>query len=100
MEILERDANIDNLVLLINIRFGPPEQLESQINLIVDLRKRTLKPVMSIVPFSSPEEMQRARSITQKLQQRGVPVFPSIERGAFALRNALDYYSLKGSIDI
>jgi hypothetical protein len=28
-------------------------------------------------------------------QEKGVPAFPSIERGAKALRNAFDYYNYK-----
>ncbi len=99
MEILERDANTDNLVLLGHARFATPEQLESHIDLMASIRERTPKAVMSIIPFSSPEEMQRVREITQKFQDKGIPTFPSIERAAFALRNALDYYSLKSSID-
>ena len=31
--------------------------------------------------------------------EKGIPTFPSTERGAFALKNALDYYRLKSSID-
>jgi len=101
MEILERDANIDNLVLLTTAssRFGHAEQLQSQINLMTDLRRRTSKPVMAVVAFSGPEEMKKAADITQKLQNGGVPAFPSIRRGAFALKNALDYYSFKSGID-
>jgi len=101
MEILERDANIDNLVLLTTAssRFGRAEQLQSQINLMTGLRRRTSKPVMAVVSFSGPEEMKKAADITQKLQNGGVPAFPSIRRGAFALKNALDYYSFKSGID-
>ncbi len=99
MEILERDANIDNLVLLITMRFRTPEQLGSSVNLVVDIRKRTPKPVMAILSCSfSPGEVQQAGDVIQKLQSGGVPAFIALERGAFALRNALDYYSLKSSV--
>jgi len=98
MEILERDANIDNLVLLIAMRFGTDEQLQSQVNLLAELRRRTPKPVMSIIPSSTPEEMRRAREVIKKCQEEGVPAFSSMERGALALRNALDYYSLNRTL--
>ncbi len=99
MEILERDANIDNIVLLGNASWGTPEQIQGQVSIMVDIQERTLKPVMAIIPFATPDEMQRARELTKQLQERGIPVFPSIERGARALRNALDYYAFKSGAD-
>ena len=99
MRILERDTNVDNLVLLLTEHFGPPEQVESQVNLMADIRKRTSKPVMVVVGFSTPEEMQRAADITKKYQEKGIPAFVSTERGAFALKNTLDYYSSGNSVD-
>ncbi|MDD5037862.1 MAG: CoA-binding protein [Dehalococcoidales bacterium] len=95
MEILERDVNIDNLVLLLSARFGAGGQLESNINAVLDLVKRTSKPVMTILsPSFSPAEVQQAGNIIQKLQGGGVPTFVALERGARALRNALDYHNL------
>ena len=99
MEILERDANIDNIVLLGNARWGTPEQIQGQVGIMADIKERTPKPVMVIIPFATPNEMQRARELTKQFQERGIPAFPSIERGALALRNALDYYSFKSGAD-
>jgi acyl-CoA synthetase (NDP forming) len=99
MEILERDANIDNIVLLGNARWGTPEQIQGQVGIMADIKERTPKPVMAIIPFATPNEMQRARELTKQFQERGIPAFPSIERGALALRNALDYYSFKSGAD-
>jgi len=96
-EILERDANIDNLVLMINLRFETLEQIQSNIDIISDIRRISIKPVMAIVPFSSPEEMRRTREISKKLLEQDIPTFPSMERGACALKDALDYYRLKKS---
>ena len=100
IEILEQDANIDNLVLLTtaSLRFSTAEQLQSQIDLMADVKKRASKPVMAILPFSTPEEMRSSREVTKKFQDGGIPTFPTLERGANALRNALDYYTLKKSI--
>ena len=93
LKILERDANVDNLVLLVGLGFGMPENLDSEVNLLADIKERTPKPVMVVAPFSAPEEMRRGREIGKKYQARSIPVFASIERGARALKNALDYYS-------
>ncbi|MBI2980315.1 MAG: CoA-binding protein [Chloroflexi bacterium] len=97
MEILERDANIDNLVLLVTARFwGGLEQMEAHINAAVDIRQKTAKPVLAIISYSfSPEEVEQARNIIQKFQGGGVPAFIALERGANALKNTLDYYRLK-----
>ena len=100
MEILERDSNVDNLVLIFTMRFitsgwTTSEQVQSSIDMMADIRKRTSKPVMAIVVYSTATGMQRARELTQKFQQRGIPAFPSMRRGALALKNALDYYRLK-----
>ena len=99
MEILERDANIDNLVLLLTARWATSGQLETHINSVIDMRNRTSKPVMAIVSHSfSPGEVEQAGGIIQKLQSGGVPTFVALERGAHALRNALDYYGLKSNV--
>ncbi|MBI2328080.1 MAG: CoA-binding protein [Chloroflexi bacterium] len=102
LEILERDTNIDNLVLLILLMPGNAAntaQLENSINLMVDMRKKTLKPLMAITTFFTNEDMQQARDVTQKLEGGGVPTFHTIERGARALRNALRYYRFRGTVE-
>ena len=95
MEIFNRDANVDSLVLLTGARWGMTETPQADIDSMGYIREKSLKPVMAVVSFSTPEEMQGAREATKKFQERGVPAFPSIERGARALRNALDYYQHK-----
>ncbi|MFC1965423.1 CoA-binding protein [Chloroflexota bacterium] len=96
LKILVQDANIDNLVMFITTRWGTPKELKALINLLTDIRKGTSKPVMSIIPYVTPNEMDRAKRVAQELQEGGVPSFSTMERGARALRNALDYYVLKG----
>ena len=93
LEILGQDANVDNLVLLSGARFGNPEQLESQTNLLRDISQRTSKPVVVIVSYSfSPRDVEQAGTVISKLQEGGIPVFVSLQRGARALKNVLDYY--------
>lgn len=94
LEILGRDANVDNLVLLSGARFGNPEQLESQTNQLRDIGQRTSKPVIVIVSYSfSPRDVEQAGIVISKLQEGGIPVFVSLQRGAQALKNVLDYYN-------
>jgi len=99
--ILERDANIDNLVLLTRVGsfLFSPELREADINAAVNIKKKTSKPVMAILPYSTSEEMEEARGTIPRFQEGGVPVFPSMERGASALKRVLDYYSFKSSTD-
>jgi len=98
VEILALDDNIDNLALIVSTKPGwhfAPEQLQGTIDLVNDIKKRALKPVMAIVFFSTPDAEQEARGVMLKLQEIGIPAFPTIERGASALKNALDYYRIK-----
>ena len=93
-EILERDANIDNLMLLTRAgTFLFSDQLrDADIEAVVNIRKKTAKPVLAVIHYSTPEEMKEATEVIPRFQDDGVPLFPSMERGAAALRNALDYY--------
>ncbi len=97
MEIFDRDENIDNLVLLTGARWGMTETPRIDIDTMGEIKEQSSKPVMAVVAFSTPEEMQGAREATRLFQEKGVPAFPSIERGARALKNALDYYRYKNS---
>ncbi len=92
IDILERDADIDNLVFLVHSRPANPEYLESQLGLLAGLKRKTVKPMMAIHPGSvSSEAIQEASGIIQRLDGSGVPTFVALERGAQALRNALKY---------
>ncbi|MFC2070534.1 CoA-binding protein [Chloroflexota bacterium] len=96
IEILERDGNTDNLVLLVNARSGPGGPPGELVDLLIEVRQKNSKPVIAIIPSSfSSEEVQQAGEVMLKLQSGGVPAFISLERGAFALGKALDYYSMK-----
>ena len=98
LEILVGDENIDNMVLIMNARSS--DGMEDQINSVIDVSKSTSKPVMAILTWSfSPDGVQLAGEIIQGLQNGGVPVFISPERGALALRKALDYYIMKHGVN-
>ena len=99
IEILERDTNIDNLMLVMMVRIGfrSPEEFENDIRMVVEIRERALKPVLVILSSLAPTDMQQSADIGRRLQDSGIPVFSTFERGALALRNALDYYRFKNN---
>jgi acyl-CoA synthetase (NDP forming) len=96
LEIIGQDANIDNVVLLSQARWAAAEDVKVHIDPLVDIREKTGKPVMAIVSYSTPNEMERAAEVTKRFQKNDIPTFPTIERGAKALKNALDYYRRQG----
>jgi acyl-CoA synthetase (NDP forming) len=95
MDILEADANIDNLVLMTSVTsmFRASEQLEREITLLADLAQRTAKPVAVVLGYFSAESFAETREVGQRLRALGVPLFVSLERGARAIRNALAYHT-------
>ena len=100
--IVAGDRNIDNLVLLSRVgtfMFGP-ELRDADIRAALDVKGKTSKPVLAVLPYYNPEEMSEARETIPRFQEGGVPVFPTLERAATALRNALDYCRFKRSLDI
>jgi len=100
MDIIGRDTNVDNVVLLMYTGTGGPpgidDRRDEEIESIVELSRRSSKPVMVTisVPFL-PKVVGEARTLVKKLQDGGVPAFTSLERGALALRNTLDYYRFR-----
>ena len=98
VEILMRDTGTDNLVVLINTSLGPIGPLEETIALLVETRNKSTRPILAIVPSSfSPEDVVKVRDVMLRLRDGGIPAYTTLERGAFALRKALDYYTLKNS---
>jgi acyl-CoA synthetase (NDP forming) len=97
LEILEQDANIDNLILLETIlpMRRSSKQREAYINALIDIRQKSPKPVAAILGPASPEMMEEVGAFINKLREGGIPTFLNLERGARALKNTLDYYRLK-----
>ena len=63
---------------------------------MLEMRQRTDKPVLAVIGHQhTPEEVQAAIELMGRLQSAGIPAFLGMERGAFALRNALEYYRVK-----
>ena len=99
LNIIGCDANIDNIVLIVGARWGVPKNLREQIKALASVREKNSKPVLAIASFSTPTEMRRVRNISQEFLKGGIPTFTSMEKAAFALRNALEYYRLQSNSD-
>ena len=97
LDILEGDANVDNLVFLatVSTMFRAAEQRDRDVEMLIDIRNRSKKPVATILGFTSPEAYKETMEFTQKLRDGGIPTFPNLERGAQALKNTLDYYRVR-----
>lgn len=93
--ILAQDANIDTLIGIAGTKPGRrmmPQQLEGNLELMRHVKESTSKPLMVFVFLHSPDAFNEARDVILRFQETGIPAFPSIERGARALRNVFDYY--------
>jgi len=97
LKILEHDASVDNIALSMALGLGGLIQnfMEEFIHTVIETKEKSSKPVMVVFNVSSPEEMQLMLDASKKLQDCGIPAFPSFERGARALRNAVSYYNFK-----
>ena len=87
------------MILMLAAGSKTEEDIENEISLVVGTRKRSSKPVMVITPATRLQKTRLVRKVRKKLQEGGVPVFSSLERGAKALRNAVEYYQLKDAIN-
>ncbi|MBN1665297.1 MAG: CoA-binding protein [Deltaproteobacteria bacterium] len=95
MGILARDANIDNIFYIVSTRPGRnigPEQLHGTLDTLDMLKKTSAKPLITAVFFHTPEAQKVSREVMFKIQDMGIPAFPSVPRSATALKKALDYY--------
>ncbi|MBI4763082.1 MAG: hypothetical protein HY787_00550 [Deltaproteobacteria bacterium] len=72
-------------------------RLDSLVDMIADVKDQVGKPVISIITYYSLEELPLVKEAVRKFQGKGIPTFPSIERGAVALKNAFDYYRMRDS---
>jgi len=94
MKIVSRDANIDNVAYFVSTRPGrhiSREQLQNTMEILEDI-KQLPKPLITVVLLSTSDAAKEVKEIMDILQERGIPAFPSVTRGAQALKNTYDYY--------
>lgn len=95
MGIVSRDANIDNIAYIVSTRPGrsiSTEQFQNTLAVLEDIKNQS-KPLIAMVFLHTPDASREVGGIIKKLQERGITAFPSIPRGARALKNAFDYYN-------
>jgi len=98
LDILERDAHTDNLLLIMMIgSFSRgTEQFDRDVAMLNDLRKRTTKPISVIINTGMSDNTLDIRHAAVKLRDIGVPAFFSLDSGAQALRNAFSFHGFRG----
>ena len=95
MGIVAKDANIDNIFYMVSTRPGNsffPQQIPNTIEMLLDIQRSSTKPLITAVFLNTPDGQREAREVMFKLQDSGIPAFPSVQRAATALKKALDYY--------
>jgi acyl-CoA synthetase (NDP forming) len=99
IEILGHDDNIDNIVLVVGTRWGIPKDIGAHIDALIEIKEKTSKPALSIIHYSTPVEMRRARRVSQQFLEKGIPTFASMERADFALKRAWEYHSFQSATE-
>lgn len=99
LDILGRDSNLDAIGLeLPTIVLAPtwerhPELLDSLLDTLIEFRDRCPKPLLTMLTAGHREAV--ALAIRDKMREKGIPSFPTFQRGAAALKKAADYYAWK-----
>ncbi|MBU4315798.1 MAG: CoA-binding protein [Proteobacteria bacterium] len=95
LDIVVRDANIDNIFYMVSSRPGSgfmAGHVSNTLDMLDAIRKSSPKPLITAVFLQTPDAQREVREVMFKLQNLGIPAFPSVQRAATALKNALDYY--------
>jgi len=99
IDILNSDEQIDavvlelSLVFLTRLEWIVPNFFGNLIDALTRYKARSNKPFITILVSAHAES--EAIEAKKKLVERGIPSFPSFERGAKALKKVVEYYSLQ-----
>jgi len=97
LDVMEQDPNIDCIVLELFTIISPfshdLEQPDPLLDTILEFKGRTKKPFLTIVTTAHRETL--AIEIRDRLTGKGIPCFPSFERGARALKRLVDFYRFR-----
>ena len=103
LRIVDADPNIDAVAMEMSVMFGvrrwerDDRSFEQLLDTITAFRDRSPKPFLVIMhPAHMEAEAVRIRG---RLQERGLPVVPSFERAALALRRVVDYRRFRAEMD-
>ena len=100
-QILSRDANVDLVALeLSGNRLGTNQEfLDDRVRILKETQASTPKPVVACIFDGYPRlDQDTLESITKRFAQEGIAAFHSFQSAATALRNALNYYALRGLV--
>jgi len=94
---MEQDPNIDCIVLELFTIISPFSQdlgkPDPLLDTILEFKDRSKKPFLTIVTTAHSETL--AVEIRDRLTEKGIPCFPSFERGAKALKRLVDFYRFR-----
>lgn len=94
LDILDGDANIDAIAVEILPRMGRtwPDRLVTQVKALAAHRAKSAKPLIAVTcsPYTG-DDAQLVIDLDRRLLEAGVPAFPSVDRGARALKKVIDY---------
>lgn len=99
VDILNEDERIDAVVLELSVVFLTrlawlvPQFFDNLIDALSLYKARSNKPFITILISAHAES--EAIEAKKKLVERGIPSFPSFERGAKALKKVVEYYRLQ-----
>ncbi len=102
LDILDADPNIDAIAIQIMPRMARqrPEMIDTQVKAAIGLRAKSAKPVIAIIssPYTG-DDAEIVIDLDRRLAEGKVPAFPSMDRGAQALRKAIDYHRFRQGLD-
>jgi len=97
LDVMEQDPNIDSIVLELFTIISPfsndLEKPDPLLDTIREFKARTRKPFFTTVTTAQRETL--AIEIRERLTGKGIPCFPSFERGAKALKKLVDFYQFR-----
>jgi acyl-CoA synthetase (NDP forming) len=103
LRIVDADPNVDAVAMEMSVMFGArrwerdAEGFNQFLDTLTSFRDRSAKPFLLIMHPAHLEA--EAAQIRLRLQERDLPVIPSFERAALALRRVTDYHRLRGGLD-
>jgi acyl-CoA synthetase (NDP forming) len=103
LRILDEDDAVDAMVMEVSPSFmgrrwaNDPEALQAFLNRLTAHRDRSAKPLLTVMPPGHAEKLVADQH--PRLQEVGLPVLPSFERAARALRQAAAYHRYRSEID-
>ncbi len=97
LDVMEQDPNIDSIVLELFTIISPfskdLKEPDPLLDTIVEFKDRSKKPFLTIVSTAHSEPL--ALETRNRLTSKGIPSFPTFERGAKTLKRLVDYHRFK-----